>query len=64
MLSEDWGEQSCRLREAILKTAIQVSLRNAGLKSLVKALSRALTPETWLRLLGDQPDRQLKAQDK
>ncbi|KAI5450400.1 hypothetical protein NCC49_003182, partial [Naganishia albida] len=43
---------------------IGVSLRNAGLKSLVKALSRALTPETWLRLLGDQPDRQLKAQDK
>jgi hypothetical protein len=42
----------------------KVSLRNAGLKSVVKALSRALTSDTWLRLLGDQTDRQLKLQDK
>lgn len=42
----------------------KVSLRNAGLKSVVKALSRALTSDRWLRLLGDQTDRQLKLQDK
>ncbi|GHJ89818.1 hypothetical protein NliqN6_6220 [Naganishia liquefaciens] len=43
---------------------IGVSLRNAGLKSVIKALGRAMTPENWLRLLGAATDSMLKAQDK
>ena len=42
----------------------QVSLRNACLKSVVKALGRATTPDIWLRLLGAATDSKLRSQDK
>ncbi|KAJ9126428.1 hypothetical protein QFC24_002171 [Naganishia onofrii] len=43
---------------------IGISLRNAGLKSVVRALGRALTADTWLRLLGHDVDERMKAQDR